>query len=639
MKRGLTLLLLLALLCSGCRNMPQTGYAYVKSKPSPVAEATVPALAPAAGQNSAAQKTYLYEWNLLLPDAPKKYAFQWGSFTRADIEQLMPLIRLRQWESMDGLLSAFEGGIWPDIEHTEYGADTELWVSFEQFEQANAAVLCVQEGGGQTLLLMFTVQGETYVPCCALGGIRDFASCRVEPLGGAYWIIYESMDFRRDRYTTWFNTWTGQVELSYYTDVSGSVATETAGAGRYQILAGEPEITGREHADFSVAVPVTATLSDWGDVSFETAFMVLLRRDAQAQDFYAEIAPEDYALDGTLCAKRYFSKELRALLKEGDEREKAWALQILQAPIIPRERRPDLHKPAVLYPLTYLSSKEVHIREYPALSYHWDSGITQWQMFELCEAVNQAQEGTLLNVFGMFEAPRQRTGEEDPMLRFDRVSNLKAIYYEDAIDIRYRERGADKGLLVLFFRAKNGSYVPYRSFAYAYDSSGGRFPVLEDGVFTIPIEKINGLYAWESTVLAAPGRSWISLLQDIPEQDGSHTPRIRVEASFLPAGALERDYSRDGTLRMTVEFPAARMEETQMEFSIWEAQVQDKHSDILLSGHALLHPSLREAALCNLKAAMEGGGVRGERAGALFEDICCGKLGGKAIAPILANGE
>lgn len=170
MKRGLTLLLLLALLCSGCRNMPETGYAYVESKPSPVAETAAPALVSVAGRNSAAQKTYLYEWNLLLPDAPKKYAFQWGSFTRADIEQLIILIRLRQWESMDSLLSAFEGGIWPDIEHTQYGADTELWVSFEQFEQANVAVLFVQEGGGQTLLLMFTVQGETYVPCCALAG-------------------------------------------------------------------------------------------------------------------------------------------------------------------------------------------------------------------------------------------------------------------------------------------------------------------------------------------------------------------------------------------------------------------------------------------------------------------------------------
>ena len=69
------------------------------------------------------------------------------------------------------------------------------------------------------------------------------------------------------------------------------------------------------------------------------------------------------------------------------------------------------------------------------------------------------------------------------------------------------------------------------------------------------------------------------------------------------------------------------------------ARWRDERSDILLSGHALLHPGLREAALFSLKAAMEGGGFRGERAEKLFEGIRCGKLGGKAIAPILGKGE
>lgn len=331
MKRGLGLLLLLALLCFGCREMPKTGYAYVEhaTPPSvPEEQAQGALVIPLSGNPDAARKTYLYDWNLLLPEAPKKYAFQWGSFTRSDINQLMVLIRLREWGSMDGLFSAFEGGLWPDIAAAELGADTELWVSFLEFEQAGAAILCVQEGGGQTLLLLFTKQGENYVPYCALGGIRDFASCRVEQIGGAYWIVYESVGFRRDKYTTWYNTGTGQVELSYYTHTSGITKTN----GNYQILAGKPEITGPKHADFSVAIPVTLTISDWGDISFEKTFDVLLHRDAQAQDFCVDALPEDYVLGGTLCAKRHFSKELRTILKTGNEREKAWALGILGNP-------------------------------------------------------------------------------------------------------------------------------------------------------------------------------------------------------------------------------------------------------------------------------------------------------------------
>ncbi len=629
MKRGLALLLLLALACSGCRETPQTGYAYIERRtPPPMQEE------PAQGASftwldpsDAAQKTYLYEWDLLLAEAPKKYAFQWGSFTETDIKQLMALIRLREWESMDRLFSAFEGGIWPDIAEADYGADAELWVSFLQFEQAGAAVLCVQEGGGQTLLLMFTMQGENYVPYCALGGIRDFASCRVELVGGEDWIIYESVAFRRDKYTTWYNTGTGQCELSYYTDVSGNTQTKANGGGQYQISAGEPEITGREHADFSVSVPVRVTFSDWEDVSFEKTFNVLLHRDERARDFYVDAAPEDYVLNGTLRAKRHFLKELRSLLKTGNEREKAWALGILQEPIAPAQRRPYIHKPAVLYPLTYLSAEQRRLKEYAVFSNYRDGGIAQWQIFELCEAINQARKGTLREVLDMFEEPIRR-GDGEDVLRFDRVSGVQAVYYGDAMDIRYRERGTDKGLLLLFTGMKNGNYALYKTFSYTYNPAGGRFPVLEDGIFTIPVEQIGGLYAWQSTLLTAPERSWVSLLQDIPEQDDSHIPRVRVEVSFLPVDALERDYSRDGTLRVTVEFPAI-FSKTQTEFPIWEAQMQDEYSDILLSGRALLHRGLREEMLARLKVEMEGEGLRGRRAKKLFEDVNSGKLGGR----------